>query len=228
MPNGFHHRDELDVLTFAYTEQQYPEYRIRHTYEGIRLLHTGGHRGYAPTVEWERYVEPAHEGRAFSRASVEALATKYIASLKDALSNPADPLSPELRRASLAWFAFSPGWAIVIGDYHLYAREDGPLAHISRNPTFDEIPADIQENLIATSITVDGLFGDLSTCVYAIGAFRAIVCSTAPLHLDPEWPRFAELDIDEERAAGAMVGCMRSYARSRQRDTLVMRWRRPA
>jgi hypothetical protein len=229
MPNGFHHRDELDVLTLAYTEQNYPEFHVRHTREGVRMLHVRGIRGYAPIVDWHKYVEPRHEDRAYSRASVEALAGRYGEAIAAALDNPNDILSREVRRASLAWLAFEAGWVIAIGNYYVYGRTGGAWVHLNASPLLAELPPDVAPNIIFSEITPDGLrtADSISGCVVELAGCDELLCGTVPLHFTPEWPRLSALAVDDEAATGALVTCMRRHALRCEQDVVVARWRRP-
>ena len=42
------------VMMWALREQGFPEFRVSHTIEGIRLMHVRGIRGYAPMVDWAK------------------------------------------------------------------------------------------------------------------------------------------------------------------------------
>lgn len=228
MPNGFHHREELDVVTFAYTEQGYPEYRIAQTFEGIRVVHTLGHRGYQPIVEWNAWRDPEIP-RQLSRERVEAIAGQYVTSLSTALANPNDSLDSTLRRASLAWLSFRHGWAILFGEYRLYGRiDDGPLVHVE--PAWNapdevlQVPAEYREMILHSDIIVEGLspMATIGGCVFEIAAYRELIVTTAPL------PDIAAPSIDDDLFVGAMTNAMRAQAHRRERDQIAIRWRRPA
>ncbi|HVK64532.1 MAG TPA: hypothetical protein VM694_08660, partial [Polyangium sp.] len=137
MPNGHIHYEACDQLLWKFTEQGYPEYRLdRYHYSRIvRLIHLRGVRGYAPDPLWETFQPPdSWLGKKAERGAVETLAVKYAAALQALLtSNPKDALNPSVRSASLAWFSFEVGWAVVIGDYFLYMRTgDEPLREIEK------------------------------------------------------------------------------------------------
>jgi hypothetical protein len=233
VPNGFYHREELDLLTLSYTEQGYPELRIAHTVDGVRVLYTLGHRGYAPLVDWSRYVEPRlASGKVVSRAAVEALAAEYVASLQAALSaNAEDALDPSLRRASLAWLAVERGWAIVIGQFYLYGRSGDSLAHIPRpsEQALASVPPEFRRRLADSDITIAGLgqFATAAGCVFPLAEYDELLCASLPLHLEPEWAEIAPRRVDDPLAVGAMIGGMRRFAIEAGRDVIAVRWRRP-
>ncbi len=235
VPNGFHHRPELDLLTLSYTEQGYPELRIRHGWDSVRVMYTLGHRGYAPSVDWSTYVEPAlAQGAPITRAAVETLAARYVDSLQAALSaNREDSLDPSLRRASVAWLAFDRGWAIVIGQFYLFGRVRDSFVHVPRasEQALAELPVETRRRLIDAEITVHGLVPQLATvggCVLSIAAYDELLCASVPLHLEPEWAEIAPRRVDDPQAVGAMIGCMRRHAHDMERDVIAVRWRRQA
>jgi hypothetical protein len=235
VPNGFHHRDDLDLLTLSYTEQGYPELRIRQMWDGVRVLYTLGHRGYAPSVDWSKYVEPALvRGAAVTRAAVEELASRYVASLQAALlANTEDPLHPTMRRASLAWLSVERGWAIVIGQVYLFGRVGDGFVHVPRASelAFAEIPPDIRRTLVDAEITADGLVPPSATaagCVFPLAAYDEVLCASMPLHYEPEWAEIAPRRVDDPYAVGLIIGSMRRHAHELGRDAFVVRWRRSA
>ncbi|TKD07572.1 hypothetical protein [Polyangium fumosum] len=245
MPNGHIHYEACDQLHWTFTEQGYPEFRIdRYHYSRIvRVIHLRGVRGYAPDPLWETFQPPdSWLGKKPERGAVEALAVKYAAALQALLtSNPKDMLSPSVRSASLAWFSFEVGWAVVIGDYFLYMRaSDEPLREIEKPvpglppgiEMTDEMRAQWNQMKImfATAIGVDGPQSGIKPedCVHDLRNVTELLCSTTPLHESPGWPRIAASPVFSAESAGFVAEAMRARGLERENDQLTLRWRRPA
>ncbi|MDI1432311.1 hypothetical protein [Polyangium sorediatum] len=244
MPNGHIHYEACDQLHWTFTEQGYPEFRIdRYHYSRIvRVIHLRGVRGYAPDPLWETFQPPdSRLGKKPERGAVEALAVKYAAALQALLtSNPKDALSPSVRSASLAWFSFEVGWAVVIGDYSLYMRiGDEPLREIEK--PVPGLPPDIEMTdemraqwsqmkiMFATAIGVDGPQSGIKPeeCVHDLQNVTELLCSTTPLHASPGWPRIAASPVFSAESAGFVAEAMRACGLKGENDQLTLRWRRP-
>jgi len=243
MPNGHVHYEAADQLIWLHTEQGYPDFRIhRYDYSRcVRILHLTGVRGYAPSPRWETFPSlNNHLPKNAQRESVEALATHYVEALRALLtSNPSDPLTPHARIASMAWFSFERGWAIVLGDYHLYVRAAGePLRYIEVKPGLppDFEAADEEQKAMwlqlkwAMGVGVDGLLAMLrpEQCVHDLRGVEELLCSTTPLHEAPSWERASTAPVFDDASAAAIVSSMREHGLQRSSDQLTLRWRRPS
>ncbi|MDI3285349.1 hypothetical protein [Polyangium sp. 15x6] len=245
MPNGHVHYEACDQLLWKFTEQEYPEFRIdRYHYSRVvRVLHLRGVRGYAPNPRWEAFAPPdPWLGKTAERPAVEALAIKYVEALQALLtSNPNDALHRDVRSASMAWFSFVVGWAVVIGDYSLYMRVgDEPLREIEKPlpglppevELTDEVRAQLNQYkaMFATDVGVDGLRGGIKPedCVHDLRGVTELLCSTTPLHNAPGWPRIAAASVFSAESAGLVAEAMRAHGVQRENDQLTLRWRRPA
>jgi hypothetical protein len=117
----------------------------------------------------------------------------------------------------------------------VYGRTGEELGHISvdrrfaeQPPEVERLPPEIERILLRDEITPDGLHtGDLANCVFEIAGCREVLCTTVPLHFEPEWPRLAALPLDDEAASGVLVTCMRRHALRSAQDAIAVRWRRP-
>ncbi|MDC3982676.1 hypothetical protein [Polyangium jinanense] len=244
MPNGHVHYEAADQLLWKFTEQGYPEFRIdRYHYSQIvRVIHLRGVRGYAPDPLWNTFQPPEYWfGKEAKRGEIEDMAAKYVKALQALLtSNPNDALHPGVRSASMAWFSFVVGWAVVIGDYSLYMRAgDEPLREIEKPiPGFpadmeltDEVRAQLShyKGMFATDVGVDGLrVLKPEDCVHDLRGVTELLCSTTPLHESPGWPRIAAASVFSAESAGHVAEAMRAHGVHRENDQLTLRWRRPA
>jgi hypothetical protein len=169
------------------------------------------------------------------------LAVKYAEALQALLnSNPNDALNADCRSASLAWFSFEVGWAVVIGDYSLYMRiGDEPLREVEKpvpGPPGIEMTDEMRAQLsllnisFATAIGVDGPQSSIKPedCVHDLRNVTELLCSTTPLHESPGWPRIAASPVFSAESSGLVAEAMRTHGLERESDQLTLRWRRPA
>jgi hypothetical protein len=231
MPNGFHHRDDLDIISIRHTSQGYPELRTREVTGGFRAITALGHRGYAPLLDWSQFVEPElPRKKVVSRADVEALAERYVTAIHALLvANEEDALHPSMRRGSLAWLGVECGWAIAIGQFQLYGRRDGRFVHLPTLPSLPvDLPPQLFRSLITSEINGEGLVPAEATaagCVVSLEGCGQLLCTSQSVHHEPEWSAIALGAIDDPTAIGSLVQCLLRRGREAERDAFVVRCR---
>lgn len=245
MPNGFTHEHNVDLLTLSYTSQGYPGFDHRSFYQGLRLWHVLGHRGYSPDLDWSLFKEPPLH-KAHTPERLEQLTTDYFERFALLLSsNPHAPVNVEARSAYLALLSFKAQLAVCVGYYLYTKRAAAPwVEHITTRrqhiPNLDQLTQEQQDKLFEyirpypVRFYAQGLpyYEDAqslaASCIYDISQEQEVMCSSLQLSKSSRWAQLRDQgSVFDDAGAGVLLGAMREVSLSVAQDVAVIRWHRP-
>lgn len=251
MPNGFTHEHNVDLLTLAYTSQNYPEFRQRSYYKALSLWHLLGYRGYVPELDWSLFKDISLSDAHDIEPLVEAL-RHYSQTFKEVVrTNPSGPPNVGTREVMMLILSMKRPMVASVG-YHIYWRgaddaqwryhlpERSPY-YPELEPTFQALretnPQQLEQLLYSLTSPrmivhgCDGLerYGAIEEvardCILDLSGAQAILCASEALHKTSRWEAIeAKTDPFDDETTGLLMGAMREAALERAHNVALVRW----